>query len=56
MLLDLLKGFTWTETLQPHLPPQLGGVCDALEEEGVLCHTLDAKSVVDGPHTCSRQA
>ena len=39
-----------------HLTAQPVGVLDALEEDGVLANALDAKGVVDGPHSCTRHA
>ena len=36
-----------------HLAAQPVGVLDALEEDGVLANALDAKGVVDGPHSCA---
>ena len=36
------------------LAPQLAGIRDGLEEEGVLLYPFDAKGVVDAAHTCSQ--
>jgi hypothetical protein len=39
-----------------HLPPELVGVCDGLEEEGVLLDPLDPKGVVDAADACNHNS
>lgn len=53
LLMHLSRGVGQSSPLKAlgDLAPQLAGICDGLEEEGVLLHTLDAKGVVDASHT-----
>ena len=49
----LIRGVRQSRPLKAlrDLPPQLVGISNGLEEEGVLLHSLDAKGVVDAAHS-----